>query len=251
MEQSQVCCFRAFVLWFDRINSVVVTFLLLVSWQGSESRALAAAERTSTAGEKGCERSSEFVPSADDDNNRGRFQDCEAVLLFVIHMCRVVRPAPDILHRSYQIRAQGPFDLAVVDEAAQSLEVSCYIPMLQGKRLLLAGDHKQLPPTVVSKQAEKEGFAVTLFDRLASKFGERALTMLTRQYRMHQDISKWSSEVMYQDRLVADDLVASHLLCQLPHVAETQDTSTPFVFIDTAGEGLHEDPHTEVRKESR
>lgn len=84
---------------------------------------------------------------------------------------------------SRTVRQEGPFDLVVIDEAAQALEVACYLPLLQGKRVVLAGDHKQLPPTVLSTSAASAGFAVTLFDRLAAKLGhtDTALTMLTTQ----------------------------------------------------------------------
>ena len=65
-------------------------------------------------------------------------------------------------------RLLGPrrFDLAVIDEACQSTEPGCWIPLLRCDRLVLAGDHCQLPPTVVSQEAAAEGFGVSLFERL-------------------------------------------------------------------------------------
>lgn len=59
------------------------------------------------------------------------------------------------------------FDVAILDEAAQSMEVSSWVLILMAKKAILAGDHKQLPPTVKSKEAEKKGLGNTLFDRLA------------------------------------------------------------------------------------
>lgn len=59
------------------------------------------------------------------------------------------------------------FDVVILDEAAQSLEVSSWMPILLGKKAIFAGDHKQLPPTVKSKTAERYGFGTTLFEKLA------------------------------------------------------------------------------------
>lgn len=77
------------------------------------------------------------------------------------------------------------FDLVVVDEAAQALEVAAWGALLKGKRALLAGDHLQLPPTVVSEEAEKLGLGTTLFERAHGMYGEEVARMLTTQYRMN------------------------------------------------------------------
>jgi len=93
---------------------------------------------------------------------------------------------------------QFVFDTVVIDECAQALEVSCWIPLLRGRRAVLAGDHKQLPPTVKSEKAAAE-LTVTLFDRLASQsqWGALVKRMLTVQYRMHADINDWASNELY------------------------------------------------------
>lgn len=83
---------------------------------------------------------------------------------------------------------------------AQALEASCWIPILRGKKLVLAGDHCQLPPTITSREAEKGGLGRTLFDR-ARAMHPACVHMLEVQYRMHQDISGWSSGAMYANRL--------------------------------------------------
>ena len=87
----------------------------------------------------------------------------------------------------------GEFDVCVIDEAAMALEVSCWIPILKAKKLVLAGDHRQLAPPVMSKEAEAQGLGTTLFDRVLSLHGEQCVRMLTVQYRMHRDISDWRS----------------------------------------------------------
>jgi superfamily I DNA and/or RNA helicase len=95
------------------------------------------------------------------------------------------------------------FDVVVIDEAAQALEVACLLPLIKGRKLILAGDNKQLGPTVKSKEACAGGLEYTLFDRLHAKpYGQRITTMLIEQYRMHQTIMKWSSDELYGGKLI-------------------------------------------------
>jgi len=127
------------------------------------------------------------------------------------------------------------FDLVVIDEAAQAIEASCWIPLLRAKRAVLAGDHLQLPPTVVSRKAERDGLAVTLFERLIERYGDTITRMLNVQYRMHETIMNWSSEALYDGKIIAHDSVATHCLHELGGVTETDDSSPPMIHIDTAG----------------
>jgi len=127
------------------------------------------------------------------------------------------------------------FDIAVIDEACQSTEPGCWIPVLRSDRIVLAGDHCQLPPTVLSTIAAREGFTTSLLERLVDHYGEVVTRQLDIQYRMHADIMQFSSQQFYQDRLVADDSVSSHLLHDLPMVHASPLTSEPVTFIDTAG----------------
>jgi ATP-dependent RNA/DNA helicase IGHMBP2 len=60
------------------------------------------------------------------------------------------------------------FDCVVLDEAAQSLKISSWMPILMGTKVIFAGDHKQLPPTVKSKKAEGMGLGSTIFEKLAT-----------------------------------------------------------------------------------
>ncbi|NWU23729.1 SMBP2 protein, partial [Dyaphorophyia castanea] len=132
------------------------------------------------------------------------------------------------------------FDLVVIDECAQALEASCWIPLLKAPKCILAGDHKQLPPTIISHRAAAEGLSLSLMERLAGHYGERAVRMLTVQYRMHRDIMAWASAELYGGRLGAHPSVAQHLLRDLPGVSSTEETSVPLLLIDTAGCGLFE-----------
>ncbi|XP_012613016.2 DNA-binding protein SMUBP-2 isoform X1 [Microcebus murinus] len=135
---------------------------------------------------------------------------------------------------------EGYFDVVVVDECAQALEASCWIPLLQARKCILAGDHRQLPPTTVSHKAAQAGLSRSLMERLAEALGASVLRTLTVQYRMHQAIMRWASEAMYQGQLTAHPSVAGHLLRDLPGVAATEETGVPLLLVDTAGCGLFE-----------
>eukprot|EP00111_Clytia_hemisphaerica_P020158 TCONS_00059404-protein len=132
------------------------------------------------------------------------------------------------------------FDLLIIDEAAQAMEISCWIPMLKVKRCILAGDHLQLPPTIISEKAAREGLEVTLLERVVHGLGQNAVQMLTTQYRMNDLVMRWPSEELYENKLVAADMVANHLLCDLEGVTKTENTSNPLVFVDTAGCNMYE-----------
>lgn len=116
---------------------------------------------------------------------------------------------------------------------------------------LQAGDHLQLPPTIKTpikmnqpKKAKKVGLSTetdlstTLFDRLLGMYGDKVKRMLMVQYRMHQKIMEFSSKELYDNKLVADKSVASHLLVDLPSVEESENTDVPLVMIDTSDTGL-------------
>lgn len=133
------------------------------------------------------------------------------------------------------------FDLVVIDEAGQSTEPACWIPLVRGRRLILAGDHCQLPPTVVSQDATAQGFAVSLLERLARHYGPSITRLLQVQYRMHEAIMGFSSQEFYNGALTADASVREHLLRDLPGVRSHFLTETPLQFIDTAGAGYDEE----------
>lgn len=146
------------------------------------------------------------------------------------------------------------FDLVVIDEAAQALEASCWIPILKAKRCVLAGDHLQLPPTIKSKSAAADGLEVTLFDRITRFPGTQSIVkMLKIQYRMHEHISDWSSRAMYNSELESFEGVAKRKLHELPHVSISEDDellNATLLLLDTAGCGLEEDREDADAKES-
>lgn len=122
------------------------------------------------------------------------------------------------------------YHTVVIDEAGQSLEPACWIPVLKAKKLILAGDHCQLAPTIKSSEAAKNGLSTTLLEKCVALHPE-AVVLLQEQYRMHELIMGYSSKVFYDDQLKAHPSVANHTLY-------TGDK--PLLFIDTAGCGFDE-----------
>ena len=124
------------------------------------------------------------------------------------------------------------YTTAVIDEAGQALEPACWIPVLKAPRLILAGDHCQLPPTVRSDEAARAGLGTTLLEKCVA-LHPAAVTLLEEQYRMHERIMGYSSGVFYEGRLKAHPTVAAHTLFE---------GDGPLAFIDTAGCGFDERP---------
>ncbi|SMD11153.1 AAA domain-containing protein [Pedobacter nyackensis] len=122
------------------------------------------------------------------------------------------------------------FDTVVIDEAGQALEPACWIPILKSKKVILAGDHCQLSPTIKSNEAAKAGLSTTLLEKCVALHPE-AVVLLEEQYRMNEKIMNYSSEVFYEGKLKAHDSVASHLLFA---------GDSPLAFVDTAGCGFEE-----------
>ena len=92
------------------------------------------------------------------------------------------------------------FGTLFIDEAAQALEAACWIPMRRVSRVVLAGDHCQLPPTVKSIAALKAGLGKTLMERIVEIHPE-AVTLLRMQYRMNDDIMRFSSNYFYDGKV--------------------------------------------------
>jgi len=128
------------------------------------------------------------------------------------------------------------YETVFIDEAAQALEPGCWIPIAKANRVVLAGDHHQLPPTVKSEKAAREGLRETLFEKCISRQPATA-RMLTVQYRMHEQIMEFSSEQFYEGKLVAHDSVR-HAGLEAYDLRFAPDL--PVEFLDTAGFGFQE-----------
>uniref|UniRef100_UPI003BA40CCB AAA domain-containing protein n=1 Tax=Emticicia sp. TaxID=1930953 RepID=UPI003BA40CCB len=117
------------------------------------------------------------------------------------------------------------FQTTIIDEAGQALEPACWIPILKAQKVILAGDHCQLPPTIKSPQTPNGGLNKTLLEKCVALHPE-AVTLLEEQYRMNEQIMAHSSKIFYQNKLKAHDSVAKRLLFA---------DDSPLAFIDTAG----------------
>lgn len=111
-----------------------------------------------------------------------------------------------------------------IDEAAQALEAACWIAIRKAGRVILAGDHCQLPPTVKSIMALKGGLGKTLMERIVENKPE-TVTLLKMQYRMNEQIMKFSSEWFYNGMVESAPTVSHRGIL---------DYDTPMMWIDTA-----------------
>ena len=125
------------------------------------------------------------------------------------------------------------FDLVVIDEATQATEPSCLIPITLAKKVILAGDHKQLPPTVLSQEAKNKSLEKSLFERLLQIYNGTIAEMLDVQYRMNETIMKFPSQEFYDSKLKASKLVKNKTLKSLKCV-KSEERTKPIVFIDTS-----------------
>jgi ATP-dependent RNA/DNA helicase IGHMBP2 len=133
------------------------------------------------------------------------------------------------------------FDLGVIDEAAQATEPACWPALLRCARVVLAGDHRQLPPTILSREADAQGLGVSLMERVVGLYGVEATRRLDVQYRMHAAIMAYPSEALYDGTLQAHPSVAGHTLGDLAGVEALPLTAAPVEFIDTAGADYDEE----------
>jgi len=128
------------------------------------------------------------------------------------------------------------FSTCFIDEAGQALEPACWIPIIKSNKVIFAGDHLQLPPTIRSIKASNLGLKETLFEK-ATKVQE-ANVVLTEQYRMHEKIMTFSSNQFYKGVLKAHHKNAKKKMSPDDSVLE---------FIDTAGTGFFELQHLETK----
>lgn len=121
------------------------------------------------------------------------------------------------------------YDLAVVDEATQATEPATLLALARADRAVLAGDPNQLPPTILSAEAQAGGLGVSLFERLSALHGGAGRVTLAEQHRMNARIMRFPSEALYGGALRAHPAVAGHALDE-----------EPLLFVDTAGTGWEE-----------
>ena len=116
------------------------------------------------------------------------------------------------------------FGTLFIDEAAQALEAACWIPIRRVSRVILAGDHCQLPPTVKSFAAMKAGLGKTLMERIVDSHPE-TVTLLKMQYRMNEEIMRFSSDWFYGNQVESAPEVKYRSIL---------DLDIPMTWIDTS-----------------
>ncbi len=130
------------------------------------------------------------------------------------------------------------FGTVFIDEAAQALEAACWIPIRRASRVILAGDHCQLPPTVKSLQALKGGLGKTLMERIVENKPE-CVSLLEVQYRMNDEIMQFSSDFFYQGQMKSAPEVAHRLI---------HEGDAPILWFDTSTIELGEDEQNDFKE---
>ena len=132
------------------------------------------------------------------------------------------------------------FGTLFIDEAAQALEAACWIPMKRASRVILAGDHCQLPPTVKSIAALRAGLGKTLMERIAKNKPE-VVTLLKIQYRMNDEIMRFSSDWFYGGKVESAPQIKYRSVLDYDHPITWIDTSNEENQITIEGEDAPED----------
>ena len=132
------------------------------------------------------------------------------------------------------------FGTLFIDEAAQALEAACWIPMRRASRVILAGDHCQLPPTVKSIAALRAGLGKTLMERIAENKPE-VVTLLKIQYRMNDEIMRFSSDWFYGGKVESAPQIKYRSVLDYDHPITWIDTSNEENQITIEGEDSPED----------
>ncbi|MFL5374380.1 MAG: AAA domain-containing protein, partial [Myxococcales bacterium] len=172
--------------------------------------------------------------------SESRAMEREARALFAEAREREDRAEADVLERAEVVLATltgvdtpalrgRRFELAVVDEATQAIEPAAYLALLRADRAVLAGDHLQLAPTVLSTVAQKGGLGVSLFERMALSHPS-AMVTLAEQHRMNDRILRYPNKALYGGALRSHPDVAAHSI-----------DDAPLEVIDTAGRGFEEE----------
>ncbi len=128
------------------------------------------------------------------------------------------------------------FHTVYIDEAAQALEPASWIPIIKSEKVIFAGDHFQLPPTIKSYEAAKNGLEITLFEKAIKR--NHADVMLKEQYRMNREIMNFSSDYFYKGQLHSNGKVANW---------KVFEDDRPVEFIDTVGTGFFEHIDSETK----
>lgn len=132
--------------------------------------------------------------------------------------------ASTLVSSNHRLMHGRHFGTLFIDEAAQALEAACWIAIRRAQRVVLAGDHQQLPPTIKCPDAARGGLEQTLMERIARHKPE-VVSLLRVQYRMHEDIMRFPSHWFYHDQLLADPSVRHRSILDWDTAIDWVDTT--------------------------
>jgi len=143
-----------------------------------------------------------------------------------------------LVNAQHSVISDTDFDYTIIDEAGQAMDPALLIPLERTHKWIMAGDPFQLPPTIKSIDAAREGLSVNMLERWIQS--NKRSSLLKKQYRMNEVIMGFSNQQFYEGALQAADSVSQWTL-------RVSAMSDPFEFIDTAGCGFEEKVETESR----
>ena len=134
------------------------------------------------------------------------------------------------------------FDVLIVDECSQSIQAATFIALTHAKKVILAGDHQQLPPVIKDFDSRNSDLAVSLMEKLLNDFKgseDQIMRMLKIQYRMNEKIMRWSSNMFYNGQVVAHESCKNRTLeDKYPHLVASE--YPPLLMIDTCNTDITE-----------
>ncbi len=139
--------------------------------------------------------------------------------------------ASTLVSSNHRVLSGRKFSTLFIDEAAQALEAACWIAIRKAERVVLAGDHCQLPPTIKCIDAARGGLSNTLMEKIVTN-KPQSVSLLKVQYRMHQAIMHFPSHWFYSGEVYAAPQV---------HNRSILDYDTPLVWLDTSGQDFQEE----------
>ena len=152
----------------------------------------------------------------------------------ILHDSQVV--ATTLIGTQQRMISDMQFDTVIIDEASQALEAECWVAILKAKRVIMAGDHMQLPPTIKSSKAIEMGLEETILNRMTACIKDSYT--LGIQYRMNEKILSFPNKKFYGGKLLSHISNSTHLI---------QERDEPLIWIDTSGCGFEEQTSTEHR----
>ena len=201
--------------------------------QAAQARREARKFKRSFGAKERNERKENYQESRDLEDWARMLED--RVINEILNSAQVI--ACTLVNATHRMLDNVKFRTVVIDEAAQALEPATWIPILRASKVVLAGDAFQLPPTVKSIEAKKNGFGISLLEKWINLGGSSSF--LNIQYRMNKWIMGFSNQQFYENQLKAAASVAEWKLNIL--------NNNPVVFIDTAGCGFEEAINEESR----